>query len=199
MNGRISGFASHGVNAREYAHIRNVVAVSNGGWGIKVRHRAVVVESTGSENVVGIGAADGSVVARNVAYGNSVDWIIASSGSSIVGNSSYDNGDDGIEAGTSCVVRDNAVWSNGDDGIDAENGSVVSDNATRDNTGNGITACLSLVRANAATNNGGYGLEFLCPGGSYRENLIEGNTMGIVNGSATNAGANVCNGSLTCP
>jgi len=53
------------------------------------------------------------------------------------------------------------------------------------------------VQRNAVHSNVGYGLNLGSQSG-YRENVITNNTTGTVTGGV-DAGANVCNGSLTCP
>jgi len=62
-----------------------------------------------------------------------------------------------------------------------------------------LTAC--TIQGNTVLGNGGWQLDIASIANAYRENTISTyltTALGTVNGG-TNAGDNVCNGSLTCP
>ena len=104
----------------------------------------------------------------------------------------------GIYADAGSIVSGNTVYQNGDDGIFASNGSTISGNTAYLNAGDRIATSSGVtVQRNTVSFNLRYGLN-LGSQSAYRENVITGNATGTVTGG-TNAGANVCNGSLTCP
>ena len=88
-------------------------------------------------------------------------------------------------------------------------GALVSDNVATLNGRNGIKtfAATNVVRNTASTNGqsgSGYALDLgpIPAGSSYHDNVINSPisaTRGTITGFATDAGGNVCNGSLTCP
>ena len=120
------------------------------------------------------------------------------SGATILGNAVYDNGRDGIVSAAGIVVRNNSVYGNGRDGIVPGFGSLVSDNAITLNDGNGIQADHdTLIQRNVVNQNGAPGLNLLTADIAYRENSINDNTGGAVVGGL-DAGANMCDGLLTC-
>ena len=194
-DGRLRGFASEGIRVSGAAQISNVVVESNGQSGIIAGARSMVSESTAYRNgVTGI-VATRSVVERSVASANALDGIFGVDGSSLVGNAAFGNGRHGINSQSGCVLRENSAYQNEESGIAASGGSVASDNAAHQNNGSGISGFGSHVQGNTASTNGGFGL---VNSGSYRENTIGNNSMGTVQGGV-DAGANVCNGTTTCP
>lgn len=164
-------------------------------------------------NVAGIWIHDGSVRGMG-AYGvfvatqstltnlrvrsNRLNGASASFGSHLSRIVAHENGSHGIAAGAGSTVADNAAFGNGGDGLNVALGSTVSNNAAYDNVGDGIqTGNACVVKGNAVRANGGFGLNLASHTG-YRENVVSLNSGGTVSGG-TNAGENVCNGSLTCP
>jgi hypothetical protein len=104
------------------------------------------------------------------------------------------------EPGGSSTISGNTASNNSGDGISTSFGSTVSGNTTNSNDSDGIVANFgSTVQRNSVLSNGNYALN-LVDDSAYRENVIlsGATSTGTVNGG-TNAGANVCNGSLTCP
>jgi hypothetical protein len=164
-------------------------------------------------NVSGIWIHDGSVRGMG-AYGvfvanqstltnlrvrsNRLSGATTSFGSHLSRIVANENGFHGIAAGAGSTVVDNAAFGNGGDGLNVALGSTVSSNAAYDNVGDGIqTGSGCVVKGNAARSNTGFGLNLGSQTG-YRENVVSLNAGGTI-GGGTNAGDNVCNGSLTCP
>jgi len=220
-NGSVTGMGRFGVFIGDQAHITNLsvrwnredgintsssstvsgnTAYQNGRHGINVFTGSTVSGNTANENgSFGITAISSSTISGNTANQNGASGIAAGSGSTASGNTANQNGARGIEAADGSVISDNTARDNGTLGIRCSSGCTVSGNAAFSNGSHGIVALFgSTVQGNTVTLNGDYGLSL--GGASYRENTMETNTLGTVNGfDAVNAGGNVCNGSLTCP
>ena len=85
-------------------------------------------------------------------------------------------------AGPGSTVSGNTANNNGSDGISANRGATVQRNTVRLNGGFGLNLSPNIIGPLAA----------------YRENVVDLNLSGTVLGGV-DAGANVCNGTLTCP
>jgi hypothetical protein len=174
-NGRVRGFGNVGVWVGGRSHIEGVTTVSNRNTGIYVGADSIVRSSTSYQNKgYGIFAETSSVIEGCTAGSNFVYGIGAAS-SSIVGNVARDNSFGGID-GAFSVIRNNVATETEQDGISGEG---------------------SFVQSNLVYLNGGFGLDLdFAVDGSYRENVIQSNTGGTVNGGV-DAGANVINGVVT--
>ena len=199
-NGSVTGMGRFGVFIGDQAHITNLSVRWNREDGINTSSSSTVSGNTAYQNGRhGINVFTGSTVSGNTANENGSFGITTISSSTISGNTANQNGARGIEAADGSVISDNTARDNGTLGIRCSSGCTVSGNAAFSNGSHGIVALFgSTVQGNTVTLNGDYGLSL--GGASYRENTMETNTLGTVNGfDAVNAGGNVCNGSLTCP
>jgi len=195
------GFA--GINVWEGSIISGSTADGNGQFGILSRPGSTVSGNTAYENKLwGISAGAGSTVSGNTAYKNVSTGILTSgSGVTISGNSAYENGGTGINSGTGSTISGNATYNNGGDGIHGGPYSTIAENTASNNVGDGIDANTGChVRGNTVGSNDGFGLDLSLnpPMPAYRENVINGNVMGSVDGGV-NMGSNSCNGTTTCP
>lgn len=142
--------------------------------GIAVRNGSV--RGMGS---YGVRLGDQAAVTHVLARWNGSVGIGTGSGSTVSGNTVYGNGQNGIQAFSGSTDSGNTALSNGTNGISAGNGSTVSANTVRLNTGFGLNLGFQA---------------------GYRENVISGNTAGLVTGiSFVNLGNNACNGITLCP
>ncbi len=206
-NGTIVGMGSFALFLGDRANVANLALRRNSfgvivGRGSRVQ-RCVVEDSGGiaagpgsllTENVVsgangaGLFVFAGSVISRNSVSQNGSQGISQASGGSVYfGNTSYQNSGSGLGGGSVGVIystlADNTTYGNGTDALQLLR--------------SGIVARRSLVVGNTMTDNAQYGLE--SDGATYRENVINGNAAGTVNGVAIDLGANSCNGTVTCP
>lgn len=198
-NLRVRWNRSIGIYASGGSTVSGCAAHSNGGTGIYVLDGSTVWGNTAFENNgIGILADRGSTVSGNAAYKNTGTGIATDGGSIVSGNTVFENGEHGITTLSGSTILGNTTTTNAFDGIHTTVNSTVSDNTATGNTGDGIqTGFGSSLHRNIASNNAGYGLN-LDPLASYRENMIQSNTLGTVN-AGINAGANVCDTNTTCP
>jgi parallel beta-helix repeat protein len=147
----------------------------------------------------GVQVGGGSSVSGNTSLHKGGNGISAALGSTVSGNTVYGNGLNGISSGGASTISANTAYANGLDGINASAGSTVTGNTASQNSGDGIqTSSSCTVAGNTVQLNSGYGLNMNTLT-AYRGNTIASNVAGAVAGTATNAGNNVCNGSLACP
>ncbi len=223
-NGTVTGFGDFGVITNVNGSIEDVIAVSNGGIGLYAGQFSIVdrcqADGNGGNGIngltgvrvsnssavlnggIGIEVGDAADVSDNTASNNEGHGISAGPGSTVSGNTASNNEDDGIDANIGSTVSGNTTYLNGGNGIRGTSGMTISGNSSYENTGDGISANNGCtIRGNTVRGNDGWGLEILSITTSYRENTIStsgGTFLGTVDGG-TNAGGNVCNGSLTCP
>ena len=187
-----------GVNSK----VTGSTAIRNGRSGIRAGSGSTLAVNTVSGNGDdGIAIGEGSTITGNTSYQNYGDGIDLGPGSSVVGNTASENQGDGIAANVAATLSQNTAYGNWGDGISTLEGATVSDNTVYGNRGDGVQAGSgSNVSRNGVRQNFGYGLN-LESTASYRENTITTDAVlstGTVLGGV-DAGANVCNGSLTCP
>jgi parallel beta-helix repeat protein len=220
-NGSITGMGRFGVFIGDQGHITNISVRWNREDGINTSSGSTISGNTAYQNGRhGINAFTAATISGNTVSLNGDHGITAISSSTVSGNTANQNGGHGIDAGIGSTVSGNTANQNGTRGIDAQDGSVVSDNTARGNEtrgivcGNGCTVTGnaafsngtdgisagdgSTVQRNAVSFNGDHGLRLSSYLVSYGENVISNNTLDTVIGG-TDAGGNVCNGSLTCP
>jgi hypothetical protein len=202
-NGTIVGMGSASLFLGDQANVANLVLRRNA-FGVLVRRgsrvqRCVLEDSDGisafagsllTENVVsgargsGLVGGGGSVISRNSVSRNGLYGILEAGGGSVhFGNTSYQNGDSGFLGALYSTLADNTTYGNGTDALRLSR--------------SGIQARWSLVVGNTMTDNVQHGLE--SDGAGYRENVINGNAAGTVNGVAIDLGGNSCDGTATCP
>ena len=160
----------------------------------------------GSNSVVTNGAISGMGAAVHLSYAGRLSQMNAfSNGEGFVlgneslaeGNLATSNRTSGIVCGANCIVRGNAATGNGELGIRISEGGIASDNTANSNGNYGISAGTgSTIQGNTVRSNTVIGLA-LSTQSAYRENTISSNGATVLFG--TDAGGNVCNGSLTCP
>lgn len=227
-NGTIRGWSGGGIKIADARGVRveNVVLELNRENSIYVGPLAQIlgnrVSSNGSPSWNGVLAGHGSLVEDNVVEGMTsfsgiscgescrirdniaianVTGIFASSGSNLEGNTAHDNSGNGIAVFSGSTVSGNTAYSNGGNGISATISSVISDNSSYENALDGIQAAEGCtIRGNSVRGNAEWGLDISSATSAYRENTIStsGTALGTVDGG-TDAGGNLCNGSLTCP
>lgn len=213
-NGAIRGFRALGIALAGATGVRldRVTLDFNAGGGVHLGDEAQVVGSRFSDNGgvdvlrAGVRAGDSALIRDNVVNGSGGSGIVVGLASTASDNTASANGSVGILAGSGSTVSNNATSGNGADGINGDDGVTIIANASFDNGDATIPAfddgiqCGAgcLVRENTTRDNTGQGINFISSGSAYSDNVISGNTAGTVLGG-TNAGGNVCNGSLTCP
>lgn len=176
----------HGFELNAGTSARGVTATSNAVAGIWSSGRGLISDSTaernGSTGIRAVGFYPGTQVRNNVVYFNEGSGIVVDDGGTISNNQVLRNGGDGVIAGDSSTIDGNAVFENGadadDDGIQCSLGCVIRGNAVRDNVG--------------------YGLRLQSSSSGYSDNAFSANGAGTVL-RGTDAGGNVCGGSLGCP
>jgi parallel beta-helix repeat protein len=160
----------------------------------------------GPNSVVTNGAISGMGAAVHLGYSGRLSQMNAFSNGEgfVLGNESIaesnlatSNGTSGIDCGADCIVRENTATGNGELGIRISAGGIASDNTANSNGSYGISAGPgSTIQRNTVRSNAVVGLA-LSTQSAYRENTISSNGVSVLFG--TDAGGNVCNGSLTCP
>lgn len=182
------------------AEMRRCASSSNGGRGVSGDLGAVVRDSRFAGNAgAGVGTLVGSVVERNISRSNEGDGIVAGAGSRIDGNDvqAHSSGTGLMCPGGSCRIADNRVTGNGT-GIACGGPCQAIANQVFSNSGAGIalSGAGGLLTSNWVASNGGVGLDLNATAG-YRENVMQDNSAGEVNGGV-NLGANLC-GPALCP
>ena len=102
-----------------------------------------------------------------------------------------------VRGGTETLVEGNTITYNAGTGIWLE-ASTALHNAVHFNQGSGILAVAGLLIGNHVGNNSNYGIEFNGTFSGWRDNVLNANGTGAVNGSSTQLGVNVCVGA-PCP
>jgi hypothetical protein len=182
--GSISGFGASGVHLGDHATASQLRVSENASSGLSVGGHSRVEDIRSERNAnYGVDTGVQSTVENAVAFGNGYRGIATDDGSTIVDSSSSQNADIGIFAGSHNTVRGVSSTSNQDDGIMLYNGnSVLVDSTAGDNTGFGVN-CL-------------YG------GDSALSNVVlnyNNSNNAQFDGQCLETGANVCQGSTTCP
>jgi len=208
-DGVVRGMGSHGVDLEsEGARIEGVVAIENGGGGVRaiaggVIRRVEAVRNGGD----GIASGNGAVVADSRArenLGSGIVTLIAT----IMGNAVTENGGDGISAEGGSLVESNSVSRNDGDGVRITVlGPVTGDPATVvDNTiivcgGDGVDGSIGVVSGNTISYCTGFGIRLDTDGG-YSNNVVTENNGGNANpqvSGGTELGTNLCGTNTTCP
>jgi len=182
-DGRVIGMGGNGVSLGTEAHVENVHAESNGGYGIGTGGNSVVTRSSSI---------------RNLDAGFKINSGVARS------NTAKENGDDGIRVlGWASVVESNRSGTNDGDGIECDGACNIHDNTSWQNSGHGILCGSSsingfVIARNAATNNGQDGINCAVPNNSIIHNTAVGNqgdgiesyhSLYLGNNASSNTGA----------
>jgi parallel beta-helix repeat protein len=131
-------------------------------------------------------------------YANGRRGIYLGDGATVTGNNSSNNGEAGISVDMNSVVTDNTVSHNITDGILASGGTIARNTVAENTRGIVILGHNTLVISNTVERNAGIGIQFGMNGGGYRDNVINSNLGGTVQGGK-NMGGNLCNQNTTCP
>jgi hypothetical protein len=216
-NGHIVGMGSGGVSLGHQSDVVDVTVRASGqgitvGEGSRV-HRCAVEDLT----TWGVHANSGSTVTENRISAAGDDGLLTFTGGLVIArNAIFSNSDKGIEVGYligprgGSVFLANSIYENGGAGVASNEVDGVFLSAFFENTlylngqdetnplRQGIAAVKSLLLGNSSTFNGGAGLHAAQSG--YRLNAVNENGGGTVSGAgAIDLGANVCDGSTTCP
>jgi hypothetical protein len=131
-------------------------------------------------------------------YANGRRGLLLGDGASVTGNNSSNNGEAGISVKVNSVVTDNTVSHNVTDGILAFGGTIARNTVAENTRGIVILGNNTLVISNTIERNVGIGIQFGLNGGGYRDNVINSNLGGTVQGGK-NMGGNLCNQNTSCP
>jgi len=206
-NGTIAGLGGFGLWAGDQAEVSGVLFRRNNS-SIRIRYAGRIQDNVFDDSRH-VSPRWGSIVSRNVASQGGSEGLTVRGGSVVTHNTVFDTLVVGIRqtSGSSVdggsVLLGNTAYNNGNVGIGSFMGfgvyySVLSDNTAYGNAGDGIAGNRSLVIGNTTTGNGGYGLAGWLA--SFRENVINGNTVGTVSiPGGIDLGANSCSGTASCP
>jgi hypothetical protein len=196
-DGVVSGMGSTGVWLGPRSIARELRVAENGGDGLSVGSGSVISGCTAVANGdTGVSGGSFMAIEAVTAAGNGASGVFGGAGNAIVSSVAADNGAVGLNLNIGSVTIDTAALSNQLFGIVTFAG-VVARTAAHSNGTDGVWAELdSAVRDCVARNNGLLGLDGT---NAYRGCVLSNNTGGTASAAGVQTGANLCDGSTTCP
>lgn len=141
VNGRVVGMGNDGVVLGPRSRIKELIAMENGGIGLRAGIGSTVTGCIAEENGSGgISTGQNSVLMGNNASRNGGDaGIFASSASTVVNNTAAFNSSDGIRTENDATVIGNTVFDNVNSGLSlSTNTGYVGNVVNENNGGNGF-------------------------------------------------------------